>query len=121
MGMAPMGCMTEAAGDPAQSRGILGGRTEMSDIFISYAREDYDAAQRLAEALGGRGWSVWWDRTILAGEHFEKEIREALHKARCVVVLWSPHSIRDSDFLFLIQTILPPSMAFRRRNLSCPP
>ena len=65
----------------------------MSDIFISYAREDYDAAQRLAEALGDRGWSVWWDRTILAGEHFEEEIRVALQEARCVVVLWSPHSI----------------------------
>ena len=30
----------------------------MSDIFISYAREDLDRARRLASALESRGWSV---------------------------------------------------------------
>jgi hypothetical protein len=36
----------------------------MSDIFISYAREDRPRAQQLAEALAGQGWDVWWDYSI---------------------------------------------------------
>jgi hypothetical protein len=34
------------------------GRETMSDIFISYAREDRKTAQRLAKALEAQGWSV---------------------------------------------------------------
>jgi hypothetical protein len=33
----------------------------MSDIFISYAREDRPRVERLAAALEQCGWSVWWD------------------------------------------------------------
>jgi hypothetical protein len=36
-------------------------------MFISYAREDRDRARLLAEALQDRGWSLWWDRKIVAG------------------------------------------------------
>ncbi len=36
----------------------------MADIFLSYASADRDWAKRLAAVLAGRGWSVWWDRTI---------------------------------------------------------
>ena len=33
----------------------------MADIFISYASEDRNKAEELAETLRARGWSVWWD------------------------------------------------------------
>lgn len=39
----------------------------MSDIFISYAREDRAKVKPLAEALARRGWKVWWDPTIPTG------------------------------------------------------
>ena len=65
----------------------------MSDIFISYAREDRAQAQRLAQALQQRGWAVWWDREILPGQTFDREIERALDAARAVVVLWSPHAV----------------------------
>ncbi len=39
----------------------------MSDIFISYAREDREIAGRLAGALEAAGWSVWWDSKLRAG------------------------------------------------------
>ncbi len=65
----------------------------MSDVFISYAREDQDHASRLANALERSGWTTWWDRSILAGESFDSAIREALSGAKCVVVLWSEHSV----------------------------
>lgn len=65
----------------------------MSELFISYAREDRDRAAQLAEALSARGWGVWWDRAIPAGRQFDEVIEEALTRARCVLVLWSPHSV----------------------------
>ena len=67
----------------------------MSDIFISYAREDLDRARRLASALESRGWSVWWDRRIVAGQTFDQAIERELDSARSVVVLWSKDSIES--------------------------
>ncbi|MGA2742671.1 MAG: TIR domain-containing protein [Bryobacteraceae bacterium] len=70
----------------------------MSDIFISYAREDRPRAEAIAQALEAHGWSVWWDRNIRTGETFRRVIREQIGKARSVVVLWSEHSV-DSDWV----------------------
>ena len=33
----------------------------MSDIFISYKREEQATARKLANALESEGWTVWWD------------------------------------------------------------
>jgi hypothetical protein len=65
----------------------------MTDVFLSYAREDRERALILANALETQGWSVWWDRKIVAGETFDETIEEQLATARSVVVLWSEHSI----------------------------
>lgn len=67
----------------------------MADVFISYAREDRDQAERLARALGAEGLQVWWDEESLhsGGESFSHSIDKALKDARCVLVLWSHHSI----------------------------
>lgn len=67
----------------------------MSDIFISYAREDRPRAQIFAEALQKQGWSVWWDRNILSGKTFDKVIEKELEAAQCVIVLWSEKSIKS--------------------------
>ena len=65
----------------------------MSDVFISYASEDRDQADRLASAFEALGWSVWWDRKIIAGQTFDHVIERELDTAKCVVVLWSAHSV----------------------------
>jgi formylglycine-generating enzyme required for sulfatase activity len=70
----------------------------MSDIFISYARADRPRAEAVANALQARGWSVWWDRDLLAGETFRRVIRDEIDKARSLVVLWSAQSV-DSDWV----------------------
>ena len=70
----------------------------MSDIFISYARKDRPRAKVLASALEAKGWSVWWDRDIRSGKPFDRVIEEALAKAKCVIVVWSPDSV-NSDWV----------------------
>lgn len=64
----------------------------MSDIFISYAREDRTRAEFLADLLAQRGWTVWWDRNIPAGKVFDEVIEAELDSAKCVIVLWSKAS-----------------------------
>lgn len=65
----------------------------MHDVFLSYSREDAAVAERLAEMLAAKGYSVWWDRKLLPGAPFSPEIEAALANSRCVIVLWSPESI----------------------------
>ena len=67
----------------------------MADIFISYASEDRERAKQIAAAFTARGWSVWWDREIPFGKNFDKVIEENLAKAKCVVVLWTRHSVES--------------------------
>lgn len=67
----------------------------MTDIFVSYAREDENVVEPLVAALLEHGWSVFWDRTIPAGEQWDDLLQRKLRRARCVVVLWSVHSIRS--------------------------
>jgi len=68
----------------------------MADIFISYASPDRERARTVAERLAERGHSVWWDRTIPPGRVFDEVIQEALHAAKCVVVLWSAESVKSN-------------------------
>jgi hypothetical protein len=67
----------------------------MNDIFISYDSADRAIAQKFADALEARGWSVWWDREIPLGKAFDQVIEEELNAARCVIVLWSKESVRS--------------------------
>jgi|GEM_PF-1551540 len=67
----------------------------MADVFISYSREDRECAELLARALSERGWVVWWDRHINVGRSFSETIERELDRARCVVVLWSRHSVQS--------------------------
>lgn len=65
----------------------------MSDVFISYAHEDRASAKLLAQILQAKGWSVWWDRNIVAGQSFDQIIEHELDTAKAVVALWSRHSV----------------------------
>ena len=67
----------------------------MSDIFISYAREDKPGVEPLAKALEDQGWSVWWDRKIPPGKTFAQVIEEAISTAKCVIVIWSNESVKS--------------------------
>jgi hypothetical protein len=68
----------------------------MSDIFISYAREDRDRAKILANALKLQGWSIFWDPDIAPGKTWRDTLAEALEAARCVIVIWSEASVAST-------------------------
>ena len=64
-------------------------------VFLSYASADRERARRLAEAMQGKGYQVWWDREC-PGQTFDDVIEEALNTATCVVVLWSSASVKSN-------------------------
>jgi WD40 repeat protein len=70
----------------------------MADIFISYNSADRSKADTLAQIFRRQGWSVWWDRDLRPGSKFHDRIAANLRAARCVVVLWSRHSV-TSDWV----------------------
>lgn len=67
----------------------------MTDVFISYAREDKAAAQKLANFLESHGVDVWWDAEILGSDDFYEVILQALSKAKAAVVIWSKSSVKS--------------------------
>ncbi len=68
----------------------------MTDIFISYKREDRDYAKKIAENLISKGYSVWWDIELLPGDKFADEINIVLNEAKLIIVLWTPDSIQSN-------------------------
>ncbi len=70
----------------------------MSDIFLSYASADRDRVRPLVAWLQGRGWSVWWDRTIVPGQTWDEVLAVALADSRCVLAVWSRASV-NSDWV----------------------
>jgi TolB-like protein len=87
----------------------------VADVFISYAREDAQAAQALADVLSARGWTVWWDRRMVPGKSFDEVIERELESASAVIVLWSSHSVesrwvRDEAAIAADRKILVPAL-----------
>lgn len=68
----------------------------MTDVFISYKREEREAARRLAAALQKRGFSVWWDAELLPGEQYRAVTLEILQSCHAAIVIWSPKSVQSS-------------------------
>ncbi len=65
----------------------------MTDVFLSYSRDDLTVARRFAEGFEREGLTVWWDQTLIPGEAFDEVTEKALNEAKAVVVLWSKTSV----------------------------
>jgi len=65
----------------------------MTDLFISYAREDSEAAAWVARRAHEVGYSVWWDRSMAPGADMYRVIEQQIIAARKVLVIWSRHSV----------------------------
>ena len=49
----------------------------MTDIFLSYKREDKALVEALAKALEDEGLSVWWDTDLPLGKSYASSISGA--------------------------------------------
>ena len=67
----------------------------VTEVFVSYAREDRETAQALAGALAADGHAVWWDRALGGGDDFSLEIERQLTASRVALVLWSQASVQS--------------------------
>ena len=65
----------------------------MADIFVSYSRSDKTRVAPLVAAIKAKGWSVWWDPSIAAGQQFDDQIEAELLAASAVLVVWTPASV----------------------------
>ncbi len=61
----------------------------MPDVFISYARENQDVAQRIAAAIAAEGYDVWWDDDIPPHVSYSELIAEKIGAAKAAIVIWS--------------------------------
>jgi hypothetical protein len=67
----------------------------MTDIFLSYNREDQARAKLFAEAFEAQGFKVWWDVGLRTSEAYDEVTETALRTAKAVVVLWSKKSVQS--------------------------
>ena len=70
----------------------------MTDVFVSYKKEDFEVANRVVVALRENGISVWWDDSLTPKSAWDKELEREIASAATVVVLWTPRSV-DSDWV----------------------
>jgi len=65
-------------------------------VFLSYAREDAEAADRLAGALEAESLSVWIDREGIRSGNWKERVTEGLNRSRALVVLLTEASLRSA-------------------------
>ena len=70
----------------------------MTDVFVSYKKEDFEVANRVVTALKENGLSVWWDDSLTSKSAWDKELEREIASAATVVVLWTPRSV-SSDWV----------------------
>ena len=68
--------------------------------FFSYARADLDVALRLAADLKQACANVWIDQLdIRPGQEWDREIEQALHACRAMIVILSPAAIDSTNVM----------------------
>jgi TIR domain len=68
----------------------------MSDIFISYSREDSQFVEALIMALINYGWSVWSDKIAISeGRPYDEQTEHAIGEATVTLVIWSQASVKS--------------------------
>lgn len=70
----------------------------MTDVFISYKREERARCVAIYNALVDLKLSVWFDAHIEPGTDFDREIEREVRGASAVLVLWSERAA-DSDWI----------------------
>jgi len=69
----------------------------MSDVFVSYKRENQVAVGRMVDALRAEGLNVWWDVDVPPSAAWEQTIERQLAEARVVIVAWSAAAVASEN------------------------
>jgi TolB-like protein/Flp pilus assembly protein TadD len=73
-------------------------------VFLSYASEDGEAAQRMADALRGAGIEVWFDRNALrGGDEWDRKIRREIRDCALFVPIVSANSEARHEGYFRLE------------------
>ena len=76
-------------------------------VFLSYAREDAEAAARIAGALRGFGIEVWFDQSELrGGDAWDAKIKKQIRECALFIALVSGHSQRREEGYFRREWLL---------------
>jgi hypothetical protein len=67
----------------------------MADIFISYSKKHPEHTVALAADLEARGYSTWWDTSLLPGDEFPEVIQRQIDMAKAVIVIWTANSVKS--------------------------
>jgi hypothetical protein len=67
----------------------------MTDIFVSYARDDQAKVARIVELLDAENYNVWWDTAIHPGQVFADVINKELNQAKAVIVVWTNKAVKS--------------------------
>jgi len=67
----------------------------MVDVFVSYCHPDVKIVRCLADGIEAHGFQSWWDRKLLPGQEFDREIENNISDAKCVIVVWSRLSVES--------------------------
>src|SRR6516165_1196285 len=68
-------------------------RTPTGAVFLSYASQDADAAQRICDALRTASIEVWFDKSALrGGDAWDRMIRQQIRDCARFIPLISQHS-----------------------------
>ena len=68
----------------------------MTQVFISYSRNDMEFVQRLAEDLQRAGLDIWWDLSDIQGSDvWERKIEEGLKSSQYFIVVLTPDSLES--------------------------
>jgi hypothetical protein len=69
-------------------------------VFISYAQEDIEAAQRLYHHLKDSGLEPWLDRfELLPGQRWKPAIKDAIQNSRYFIALFSSNSVEARGYV----------------------
>ena len=73
-------------------------------VFLSYASEDADAAERIASALRAAGVEVWFDKSELrGGDAWDQKIRRELHECALFMPVVSAHTAERHEGYFRLE------------------
>lgn len=71
-----------------------------TEVFLSYAKEDYKYAKKIYDNLQENGVNVWFDRvSLLPGQQWRDAIKKSIKDCRYFLALLSSNSISKKGFV----------------------